>query len=137
MRNIGDHNWLNNYVGKSYELGGRGPDAVDCYGLCVMIYRDMFNIELPDWRKDFSDLRERGLHINDIISSGDWITLNEPVDGCFVVCKGHRLAHHIGLFFAGGVIHAYNGIGVIYEPMHRFYMRFPSITFGEWRPCVS
>lgn len=41
-----------NYIdllGKRFEYGGRGPDAFDCYGLAVELYRRA-GLALPDYR---------------------------------------------------------------------------------------
>ena len=34
----------------------------------------------------------------------------------------------------GGVLHALDGFGVIYEPLSRFEARFVKVKFGEWHP---
>lgn len=36
-------------IGKPFEYSGRGPDAYDCYGLAVELYRRA-NIVLPDYQ---------------------------------------------------------------------------------------
>lgn len=34
-------------LGSEYELGGRGPDKFDCWGLCIEVYK-ILGVELPD-----------------------------------------------------------------------------------------
>lgn len=134
MRDVGDHRWLNTYIGKTYLPGGRGPEQFDCYGLCKTIYNEVFNIELPDWRDDLSKPAIRAGIIAGVVSHGTFTELEDPVDGCFVVCYRSRAAYHIGLFFAGGVIHADEGHGVIYEPLSRFARKYTKLQFGDWHP---
>lgn len=38
---------LSKYLGRPFIRGGRGPDAFDCYGLCMSVYKDL-GINLPD-----------------------------------------------------------------------------------------
>ena len=37
------------YVGKYFEDGARGPDAYDCWGLVMAIYKSEYNIDLPEY----------------------------------------------------------------------------------------
>ena len=38
---------LADIVGKPYKIGGRGPNAFDCWGLVRYVYKELLNIELP------------------------------------------------------------------------------------------
>jgi len=134
MRNLGDARWVNNYVGLPYELGARGPDVVDCYGLCMVVYREEFGIELPDWNDGVLELAGRARTIEQVLHSGEWTDLEEPTEGCFVICHRTRAAHHMGLFFAGGVLHAARGAGSMFEPLPRFCQQYGKVVFGVWRP---
>ena len=134
MRTLGDHGWLNAYIGIPYEAGGRGPDSYDCYGLCMAIYADVFEIDLPDWQGDVNCIADRTEAIDDVVNTGNWMDLEEPFDGCFVICARQKASYHLGLYFAGGVVHAWEGCGVIYEPLSRFAERFGKLKFGDWAP---
>lgn len=39
------------YLGISYKEGGRSFEAVDCYGVVYLIYRDALGIQLPDFQE--------------------------------------------------------------------------------------
>ena len=132
MKNLGDHGWLNGYIGIPYVPGGRDEEGYDCYGLCKAIYWDIFGQDLPDWQEDLTNVPIRARLIEGVISSGEFTDLEEPTEGCFVICYRTKAAYHIGLYFAGGVIHCIGGCGVIYEPLSRFSNRFTKITFGDW-----
>jgi cell wall-associated NlpC family hydrolase len=134
MRSLGDGAWMNDYIGIPYKPAGRTHEALDCYGLCKMVYSELLFIDLPDWGDEVLQIRERAKTIDDIIHSGEWHPSEEPTEGCFVVCYQSRAAHHIGLYFSGGVLHTHNKTGTIFEPLSRFSRKFGRIEFGEWTP---
>ncbi len=134
MRSVGDLVWLNDYIGIPYELGGRSWDGLDCYGLVKLVYREEFGIALPDWLTDKMDLSEKASTIENIVCSGAFRPTETPDDGDFAVCYRHRAAHHLGLYFGGGILHAQNGAGVIYEMRSHFERQFVRIKYGTWLP---
>lgn len=133
-RSLGDLRFLNRYVGIPYLVGGRTPAGLDCYGLCRLVYRAEYGETLPDWLGDSLNIRERAGAIEDQIHSGNWREVEQPEEGDFVVCYRSRAAHHLGLFFGGGVLHAQEGRGVVWEPLARFEERFTQVIYGEWTP---
>jgi cell wall-associated NlpC family hydrolase len=134
MRSLGDGAWMNDYIGIPYKPAGRTHEALDCYGLCKIVYDEQLDIDLPDWGDEVLQMRARAKTIDDIIHSGEWTPSEEPTEGCFVVCYQARAAHHIGLYFSGGVLHTHNKTGTIFEPLSRFARKFGRIEFGEWTP---
>ena len=134
MRNVGDLSWLNRYIGKPYKYGGRDMEGLDCYGLVKVIYNDRYNLKLPDWLVDEIDLKGRSGQISDIVCSGEFTVMQDPADGDIAVCYRTKLAHHIGIFYGGGVIHCSEPYGVKYEPRTQFESQFVKVVYGEWAP---
>ncbi len=132
MNTLGDHRWLNQYIGIPYKFGGRDFDGVDCYGLVSLIYQDRYGIQLPDWERDEINLKDITTRIERVVTSGDFIVTKIPTDGNFAVCARMKAAHHIGLYYAGGIIHCLDGIGSVYEPRARFEFEFNNVQYGEW-----
>ncbi len=132
MRNVGDLSWLNRYIGKPYKWGGRTIDGVDCYGLVKLIYAEQYQRILPDWVTDEIDLKDRGQKIEDVVCSGVFTEMEEPANGDIAVCYRTKLAHHIGIFYGGGVIHCEEGLGVRYEPRAQFEAKFVKVIYGDW-----
>lgn len=134
MRTLGDHRWINDWIGLPYRLGARGPDEFDCYGLCAEIYSEMYGITLPDWQEDTLELKGRATAIANVVCSGTWTPTEHPQDGDFAIAYRTKAAHHLGLVFASGVLHSIEGAGVVYEPLNRFEDRFTRVEYGEWSP---
>lgn len=133
MRNMGDMAWLNDYIGIPYVPYGRDFEGVDCYGLVKLIKHDG-GYELPDWQEMPPDLKGRADAIASVVCSGTWTPVETPEEGDFVVCYRTTAAHHLGLYFAGGVIHAHEGTGVVFEPLSRFAEKFGRVEYGRWAP---
>jgi cell wall-associated NlpC family hydrolase len=134
MRSMGDLSWLNRYIGKPYKYGGRDIDGMDCYGLLVLIFKERYSTNLPDWLVDEIDLKGRSGQIADVVCSGKWTEMEEAADGDIAVCYRTKLAHHIGLYYGGGVIHCSEGLGVVYQPRHTFESNYVKVVYGEWQP---
>ena len=93
---------LRGLIGKPYLAGGEGPDAFDCYGLARYVLRELYGVRLPETRQ--APIPRRA-----------WRRLAEPVDGA-VVLMGVTDTH-IGVFVAGGVLHAMSDIGVVFDDL--------------------
>ena len=135
IRNMGDASWINDYIRDiPFKFGGRDmEDGLDCYGLVKLVYLERFGIVLPDWATDMMTLSEKDKEIQNVVTSGNFVETTEPEDGCFVVCYRSRAAHHMGLYFAGGVLHCSDN-GPVYQPIGRFKMAYPNLVFGYWTP---
>lgn len=127
--------WVNDLVGRKYALGGRGPDAFDCWGLLMHVFRDQRGIDLPDWNRGAVTRREvimarqdagAAFHGGDIAS-----VVEHPEDWDVALVERPAGLWHAGLVIGHGVLHASSGHGVVFEPRGRFqdsnglkYVRF-------------
>jgi cell wall-associated NlpC family hydrolase len=134
MRSIGDMSFLNRYIGIPYKYQGRNIDGLDCWGLVKLIFKERYSINMPDWAIDEIDLKGRSAQISEVVCSGLWTEVEEAADGDIAFCYRTKLGCHVGIFFAGGVIHASEGLGVIYQPRHDFEAEFVKVVYGEWQP---
>jgi len=134
MSGLGNARWLNDYIGIPYTYGGRSMAGVDCFGLAILIYKNEYGIDLPDWYLDEVDLTGRHEAISSVVCSGSFEETDEPKDGDFAFCYRTRMAHHVGLHFARGIIHAESGLGVVYVPRSRFERDYVKVVYGDWTP---
>ena len=125
---------MNEYIGIPYKLGGRDREGLDCYGLVAMVFREHFDIQVPDWVTAGMSLQDKSNAINDVLGTGEWTPLPKPTHQCMAVCHRTKLAHHIGIVWGRGVLHAIDPVGVVWEELPRFERRFTVVEYGIWTP---
>lgn len=108
---ITEQDILSKYLGVPFKHEGRSLDGLDCYGLLVMVYRDM-GIELVDMEHYDSDWSRRGSNffIENYHLQWEQVITPRLFDVVlFKDCKG--LANHLGIVltryrFIHSLIHA-------------------------------
>lgn len=102
-------------LGKPWVNGASGPDAFDCWGLVRAYYAQVAGRALPVVDVDSA----RALDVAHAFAGHDELSNWEPIDhprhGCAVLMGQARRPHHVGLWLSGGVLHAVEGAGVIYN----------------------
>ena len=131
--------FLDSYIGLKYDpLGGDGITTVNCYSLLRMVFKQQRNIDLPAWSVDDSDVRSaiRALrsHIKEQINTKQAMPVlnGDRRDWDIVTVERKGEAHHIGLYMAGGILHAEKPRSA-WEPLHSFQMIRPNATLRWWR----
>ena len=105
---------INDYIGIPWVAGGRTRDAIDCWGLCAMVYRDQLGIDLIV--SEFSD--ELEAH-----------EIEGPEDMCLV--RGVNMtnqADHWGIYYKGAVLNADRPHSCA-PTFKRFVQRWPCVEF--------
>jgi NlpC/P60 family len=121
-------------IGKPYRLGGRGPDAYDCWGLVTACYP-----WLPDdWGNQEFSVRRVILLIEGQKTDERWEPAGEAHRGAVAIFGMGERASHTGLVWpvSGGarIIHALPKVGVVSHSlpaMERLGMRLKGIY--KWR----
>ena len=62
--------FLKEVIGTPYKFHGRDLTGLDCYGLCILYYRYIFNIELYDWNYSLTDCRMHNLASKNYFDAG-------------------------------------------------------------------
>lgn len=110
------------YIGKPFEDGGRGPDAFDCWGVIVSVYRDCFGIALPTYGEiSARDLaRSARLFEAGAADESEWQYVSAPQAGDVVLmrsARGGRRIVHVGVMAdSRRVLHCEEGAGVVLVP---------------------
>lgn len=119
---------LNPYIGVPWVAGGRSPAGWDCYGLVKYLYKTHRNIDLPDWAVDARDIRQVATIMSDAtkdeLQAGRAEEIDQPEDWAIVMSVRHRAAHHMGVCFGDGVIHAVERMQTHFDPWSRFERLF-------------
>lgn len=111
---------VDDLVGLPYQRGGRGPDAYDCYGLCLVVAQRagivIPEIPTPTTNRDRNDLFASTREI--------WTKLSKPEPFCMAVFKIKR-NWHAGVVLPDlqRFIHVMAGIRVTVSQLNNFRWR--------------
>lgn len=108
--------WWNEYIGLPYKEKGRDRSGIDCWGLARLVYKEQFDIELPNL-DDSYDLSEQDALVDLMaIHKEDWKATNVPNIGDVVVFKILGQPTHVGIVCgAGTFLHAREGSDSVIE----------------------
>lgn len=123
--------WYEKYIGIPYKELGRDEDGVDCYGLCLMIYKNELGIDIPDYfgigfkkAKDFKSSVTMKKELQGIIlnESSHWkeIPQNEarPFDLVLFNMLGYVI--HIGILIdKNNMLHSFDGRDCLCENLEK------------------
>jgi hypothetical protein len=125
--------WVNRWIGAPFALDGRTTDGIDCYGLVVRFYADLFDIILPDWRG-------AGAGAGWIVETMQvervrrFVSIAAPAEPCLALAHRRHIdrPHHIGIHWRRRIIHAAEE-GVRADPLHAFALRYGMPEYGHPR----
>lgn len=105
---------INMYLGVPYKYGGMSKSGMDCSGFVTLIYRNVYNIELP---RSSREQRRYGRRIS--------IQRAKPGDLVFFRTGRFRRVNHVGIYVgANRFAHASLKHGVIYSSLtDEYYAR--------------
>jgi len=127
---------VNCFIGLPYREGARGPDAFDCYGLIIEVFRQLRGINLPDFYQDGPGVQQASRAIAAAVrgeaAGGRCEKVEEPQNFDFAIAGSATRPHHVGLVANGGVLHASKAFGSAWHPVYRFKMLYPETGFYRW-----
>lgn len=118
-------------LGMTFEIGGRGPKKVDCYGILCLFYRE-FGIEMPDFTKldDWeADGHNSSFYLSQYASLARKLSKNEkPECGDFILFRNVKDSpNHAGVYLGDNrFVHSYKKIGV----------KIDSLTNSVWKSKI-
>lgn len=126
--------FINDWIGVPHVYDGRGADGVDCYGLVKLYYQEVLNKELPDWI--CSDSSKIWIYRAMEVADNQYLChIVEPTDDCIVLARRKTIAHHVGIYYRGNVLHSVENQSVMYEPLRNFELAYGKLIYGV--PDVS
>ena len=117
--------WSAGYVGIPYKNRGRDRAGIDCYGLVVLVFREVFGVSLTS----FDDFDIESPEIHDVWDESrglEWVRVEDedvaPGDVVDVILMG---VPHCGMVVdKSRMLHSRIGAGVLIEPFDRgFFCR--------------
>ena len=106
---------IKDLIGKPFIDGGRGPDAYDCWGVCIEAL-SRIGYQLPDYPISAMDKVSISAAIQ--VEKQAWQEIADPQSGCVVVMRlgSHTLINHCGVYIGQGrMIHIRDKTGVVIE----------------------
>lgn len=106
--------WAEQYIGKPWVSGARGPDEFDCWGLVWWVYKQHYGLQLPLF-PGFNDVPATPLQVSGIIGETlrdpelPWDRVLVPTCGCAVAMGIGKRFHHVGVWLdldGGLILHA-------------------------------
>lgn len=127
-------NLINTYIGIPWKWRGRNPnEGLDCWGLVRNLYKELLNIELDDYVYTDNQKETTLTNIKKAKESKYWEEIDEPLDFCVVTMSTNKKMHHVGLYLSGGVLHAIENVGVVYNDFKQLRRNgYSKMEFYKW-----
>jgi cell wall-associated NlpC family hydrolase len=93
--------WAAQYVGLPYKRYGRAREGIDCWGLCMLVYKEQLKIALPDLSDVYngSNKNERKQAINATYQSQKpaWIPVEDIKAFDVIAFQLQGIVNHVGV----------------------------------------
>lgn len=112
--------WWNQYIGTQFQERGRTREAVDCWGLFCIVYKDLLGIDLPAHDGDYQSTNDKDTlsRIIDSESRANWHDIEPGKEAAFdaIILNMRGLPMHVGIVTEPGrMIHCAKGINTVHE----------------------
>ena len=121
--------WAMEYIGKPWVFASDGPEAYDCWGLVVAVYRQMYGRELDIIPVEQGNLRQVIKAFKQHPERKNWVAVDNPKEGDVALMRQSRHPIHVGIWLnidGGGVMHAMQGNGVVFQDIG-------SLSLSGWK----
>lgn len=104
--------WQSSYIGKLWEWRARGPQSFDCWGFVCGVWKDLYNVDLPDYLDQTPKDAEAGdryrISARCLTAGQDiMVSIESPRPLALVLMRHNSVPSHIGLYAHGGyIVHA-------------------------------
>lgn len=130
--------WIGRYIDVPFKTHGRDKDGCDCWGLVRLVFKEQFDIDLPDHAEGYETATS--LSSDDIgaviaaESAARWRLIGKAQarvgDVIVLRTKGHPL--HVGMIVGGGMmLHVIRGANSVVECYDG--IRWKSRIYGFYR----
>ncbi len=108
-----------------WEVGARGPDKFDCYGLVRYIQKEFYGVDLPDLMVNSdndTEVSEKILELGHPLGE----EISDAQDGCVVTMGNDMREMHLGVYVAvdgGRIVHSERDCGCVAVPISQCIWR--------------
>ena len=119
--------WTDNYIELPFKHNGRDRLGIDCWGLVKLVYREILDIELPDYSGALKDSSPETLNQLSELVKGErpkWKEVKTPSEFDLVLLRIRGLAIHTGIIAPKReFLHILEGINSTVEPLNSLMWR--------------
>ena len=128
--------WTTKYLGLEYKERGRDINGVDCLGIVILIYKNEFGIELPDYINDYhhTTTKDRHLMSKSVHKNKDnWIKIDKPEEQSIIILNVAGYPVHMGVVLDDKfMIHTISGKNTTIERFTSFKWNKRIDGFYKW-----
>lgn len=127
--------WWNDYLSVPFAEKGRDRSGADCWGLVRLIYREVYGVDLPDYRELYENTKdaERIKALVDDKASQHWQDVDKPQEGDIVFVKMDGIPTHVAIVTKPGyMLHCLKGMGTVHEAYNTMKWRNKIAGFARW-----
>lgn len=101
-----------------WESGGKGPESYDCWSFVRFIWKEYFDISVPEIGVNANNILNVAKELRDNEERMKWNKVDSPKEGDAVLLAHAKFPTHIGVWIdedGGGVLHCVKGAGVVFQ----------------------
>lgn len=119
--------WASDYIGIPYESRGRTRAGIDCWGLALLVWREQFGVELPDFEYHGDSAKALADYSLDVQAE----EVSELIPGDLALIRQRGRVRHVGVFAGDGrMLHVMDAGASVLEPINSPRMRS---AIESWR----
>ena len=105
---------LNDFIGIPFKDGGRDYSGCDCWGLATLYFRDVLDVELPDYAisaEKFEQIRDKMMNE---LQCENWLVLEHPEPNSIALMRLGESpgVNHVAILLPGNkLLQAYENTG--------------------------
>jgi cell wall-associated NlpC family hydrolase len=110
---------------------GESFDGMDCWGLCILSFREIDGIELPQ----ISGYADKSKSTGEAVTQTDLdkFTESQPTDGAIMtIFNNHGKMVHVGRCLCGRVLHSTEALGVRWETYQAINSRNRNVRYFKY-----
>jgi hypothetical protein len=101
-----------------------------------MVFKEQLGVELPDWKASAdtiaASVRALSGHIDEEIREKRAVEIADPIDFDIAIATTRGLHHHMGIYIAGGILHAARGYHSRWDRLDIFCSMHHPVRFFRW-----